>query len=161
MGNLASATRVAMNAMIVNMNTGATIELVNLPDELTDSQPANFSEVALQGRSAPLLAYENSGPRTINFTVQLHDDYQPGGILSTVHKLKALAYPKYGSRVQAPKCYVRFGNMVKATAVCTDVSVTWKKPIRDGIYICADVSLSFKTIQDLPLGSGDVEIGRE
>lgn len=153
-------TRAALPFTIINMNTGRIIEVYLLPDEFSDSNAANFSEIALQGRSAPLIAYENSGPRQLTMTLQLHHDMQPGGILQAVNNLKALTYPKYSARVQPPKCYIRFGNMVKATAVCTDASVSWKKPYRDGIYLNADVSLSFKTLQELPLSTEDVENGK-
>lgn len=155
-----SANRAPITATIVNLTTGKVIEMTHIPEELEDSNSASFSEVNIQGRSAPVLGYDGSGPRMIRFTLQLHDDYCPQGIKQEVQNLKALTYPKYsGSRIEPPRCYVRIGNFLRMTGVCDDVSVNWKKPYRDGVFVYADVSLSFKAALEMPLSANDVQWG--
>lgn len=151
-----------ITAVIVNLITGSVIELVHIPEEVEEANSSSFSEVNIQGRSSPILGYEGSGPRTVSFTIQLHDDYCPEGIVKTVQKLKALTYPYYApSLIRPPKCYVRLGNFLKIIGVCNDVSVNWKKPYRDGVFIYADVSLSFKGAVEFPFSADEVEGGRD
>jgi hypothetical protein len=157
---VASANREAITATIVNLTTGKIINLTHIPEELEDSNGASFSEVNIQGRSAPVLGYDGGGPRTVRFSIQLHDDYCPEGIKQAVQDLKALTYPLYsGSKITPPRCYVRIGNILRITGVCDDVSVNWKKPYRDGVFVYADVSVSFKAAMEVPLSANDVQWG--
>lgn len=150
------ATKDPIVATIVNLTNGHVINLTHVPEEIEDANSASFSETNILGRSAPVLGYDGSGPRNVTFTLQLHDDYCPQGIKKAVHELKSLTYPKYGNYIQAPRCYVRIGDFLRITGVCEDVSVGWKKPYRDGVFVYADVSLSFKAALEVPFSVDEV-----
>ena len=139
---------------VINILTGKRIQFKLIPDDLSESLSASFEPQSIRGRSAPFLSYENTGSRTVSFSVTLHEEYCDGGILDTVNKLKALVYPTYvGSIVAAPKCYVRFGNMIGMKAIIESVGVSWEKPIlRDAngksFFAKAEVSLDFTELID-------------
>ena len=145
---------------IINLVTGSRIEVDILPDEISESKDSQFDSVDLRGRSAPLQGYNCSGARSVSYSLTLHDDYCKGGLLSTVRKLKALEYPEYAnSSLTPPKCYVRFGSMISMSAIVTSVSITWKKPYRNGFYINADVNLEFSEVVDTPYSASQIEAG--
>lgn len=148
-----------INCYIKNFVTGSTIEFELIPEEITDNYSATFDQQDIRGRSNPIQGYNSSGPRTISYTIQLHDDYCKTGILDTVNKLRALTYPEYGGVIIPPKCYVRFGNMIGTKAITTSVGVTWKKPYRDGIFINADVTLEFTEVLENPKSASQIEGG--
>lgn len=145
---------------IINLITDSRIEFELTPEEVSDSVSAQYDETVPRGRSNPILGYNSSGPRTVSYTIPLHDDYCKEGILATVNKLQALAYPIYHTgSIQAPTALIRLGKMVNTTGVCTEVGVTWKKPYRDGVYLNADVSLTFTETLSTPKGAVDIESG--
>lgn len=145
---------------IVNLLTNSRVEFELMPDELSDSNSAQFEDVSPLGRSGPLRAYSSSGPRAISFTLQLHNDYCKDGILNTVNKLKALTYPAYtGGNIMPPKCLVRIGDMINCTATCDEVGVNWMKPIVDNMYVMAEVSISLSEVTSKAKSTFDVEKG--
>lgn len=144
---------------IINLVTGTRIAFTVIPEDISDSNSAQFDDQSIRGRSTPLKGYSGSGPRSVSYSLDLHDDYCQGGILKTVNKLKALVYPVYGGVVTPPKCYVRLGNMVGMTAVTNSVNISWKPPYRNGVYVCATVSLEFSEVVKTPYGATDIEKG--
>lgn len=159
MGN-AYAYKNPIPAYIVNLTTGHVIEFAHIPDELEDSNSSSFSEINIQGRSTPVLAYDGSGPRNVTFTLQLHDDYCRLGIKQTVDLLKSLTYPRYSTYILPPRCYIRIGETIRMTGVCEDVTVNWKKPYRDNKFVYAEVSLTFKSALEVPFSADDVAGGK-
>lgn len=150
----------AMAFYIVNLLTGSQIAIRIIPEEVSDSTSSQWEEVVPRGRSNPIYGYSSSGPRTVSYTIQLHDDYLPDGILTTVNQLRALTYPAYsGGSISPPKCLVRVGGNIKFTGICKEVSVTWQKPLRDGYYINAEVSLTFDEVCNTAKGSSEVAQG--
>lgn len=127
---------------IINSLIGGTIEFECEPEEFTDSTSAQFDAQDVRGRSSPYQGYSSSGPREINFNVMLHDDLCKNGILSTVNRLRSLVYPNYSGILLAPASKIRIGDMIHCNAVITDVSVTWQKPFRNGVYVTASVDVS-------------------
>lgn len=145
---------------IINLVTNSRIEFTLIPDEVSDSVSSQFEETTPMGRSGPIYGYSATGPHSVSFSIQLHDDYCKGGILNTVNKLKALTYPVYNSgNINPPKCLIRIGNIINMTAKCSEVSVTWQKPYRNGQYIMAEVSLSFDEVTSRSMSAYDVEKG--
>ena len=130
------------------------------PEEFTDSNSANFEDQFTLGRSGPFKGYSNSGPRNIDFTVSLHMDYCRRGIVQTVDSLQALCYPTYDNRISAPQCLLVIGKFLKVKVVPQSVSVTWKGPYRDGVYMMADVTLSFSEVVDASISAKQVETGK-
>lgn len=146
---------------IINLITNTRITFSILPEDISESNQAQFDEQSIRGRSSPLRGYNTSGPRNVSYSLELHDDYCEGGILATVNKLKALSFPTYDGIVIPPKCYIRIGNMIGMTAVTSSVSVSWKPPFRNGVYLCASVSLDFSEVVTVPYGARDIERGSD
>lgn len=127
-----------------------------LPDEITDNISAQFSQQSVPGRSNPFQGYEYTGPKTVSFTMQIHDDLCKENIVALVRQLKALAYPEYGSYIIPPKCFVRLGIVIGMKGICKDVSVVWKKPYRDQKYLAADVTMTFEHCIQVPFSASRV-----
>ena len=145
---------------IVNLITGNQMVIRIFPDEVTDSVSSQWEEVVPRGRSNPIQGYSSSGPRTVSYTLQLHDDYLPDGILATVNQLRALTYPVYnGGSISPPKCLIRVAGNIKFTAICKEVSVTWMKPLRNGYYINAEVSLTFDEVPSVAKSAVEITNG--
>lgn len=149
---------VEYTAYIKNLVTGTTIEL-ELPQEVTDQIATDFDDIVIRGRSAPLRGYSASGPRTVSFDLELHEDYCPYGLVNTCAQLKALCYPGYDSNVNAPQCYVRIGQAVTGIFTVSDVSVTYQTPYRDDMYVFANVSISLTEAGDVVRSAAEVEAG--
>lgn len=159
-------SRYPIDAYIINMNTGTRIELDLLPESIDDSYTANYNSTPILGRSTPIIGYSEGGPRSISFSVKLHDDVisEAGmDIVDKVNILKALSYPSYeNDRVISPKCYVRIGSMISMTGVCNNVGVSWEppySPTKKGrvSYLQAEVSLSFDEVQPIPQSASQIE----
>lgn len=131
---------------IINLIDGSSIYLNGLPDSISESVAARFEEVTIEGRSASYFGYSGTESPSFSFSVLIHDDYCPKGIISTVNYFKSLVYPAYVGRIIAPTCKVVLGRMVRFMAICESVDVEWQPPIRNGIYIQAEVSFSFKRV---------------
>lgn len=155
--NVYSVPKEYIPCYIINLVTGTRIEFDITPDSIDDSNSASFDAQSIRGRSSPYQGYSESGPRTVSYSVTLHHDLCKDGLLNTVNKLKALTYPEYGGILQLPQCLVRIGDMIHCKAIVGDVGVSWQKPIRDGIYLVADISLSFTEVVDTPYGANEIE----
>lgn len=55
-------------------HTDTFIILPVFPESIVDSNQANFSSSSPLARSAPIYSFSGSGPRTVNFTLNLHRD---------------------------------------------------------------------------------------
>ena len=118
-----------------------------LPDEFSESHSALFDTIEIKGRSNPLAAYSGSSARTVSITVTIHEDYLAefmGGyadIRQFIGAIRSITYPEYrGTLTVPPKVLLRIGQFLKIQGYCSSCTVTWKKPIRDGRFIVADVS---------------------
>lgn len=143
---------------IYNMNTGTMINFgVSTPDEITDSNTANFEDQAVQGRSSPFKAYANSGPRGLSFTIQLVADYCKEGIVQTVNKIRALLYPHKQTVIVEPRCRFVIGYFLRVQAVPVAIDVVWKKPYKDGLYSIAEVSFTLNEVESVGQFDSDIE----
>lgn len=157
-GNYSPPERDPFPFIIVNRLTGTRIVMKVLPEDISDSSAAQFNQQVPLGRSVPIWGYASSGPRNISFQVTLHDDMCEDGLLKTVYNCYALQYPKYeGNQIKPPKAIITIGNIIRISAVPQSVSVSWRKPVRDNIYISAEVSFSFASAEEIPFGSDDIE----
>ena len=48
--------------------------------------------------------------------------------------------------------------MIHCRAIVGDVSVSWNKPMRDGLYLVVEVNLSFTEVVDRPYGASEIEL---
>lgn len=159
------------NAIITDMDGGGSMKLQFMPDTITDSKRANFTDYVILGRSSPLKGYQNGPSRTIEFTAvffasphQENPSPTPGEIKTKVDWLMSLPYPDYSAGIMPPhRCFVQIGENVSLIAVCTAASVTYRKGIPwdlgPGLVHGAEVSLSFEEVKDVPVDVYDVRGG--
>jgi hypothetical protein len=119
------------------------------PEQITDSMQSTFGSTNALSRSAPVFSYSNSGPRTVQISLNLHrdmlddvnlnvsnlkienlnDDY----VDTLIKKLQSIALPKYlsGSKtVTPPMVAIRFGDEIFIKGVVNGgITVTYNKPI--------------------------------
>lgn len=149
-------------AFIKNLVTGTTIELrMGLPDSISDSASANFDPASVRGRSNQIQGYDYTDGRQVSFDYTFHEELEPEGLLTTLARIKALEYPGYASVVEPPKCYLRLGNAVRGTFICTDASVSYRDDAgtRDEYYLAAEVSFSFIEANDFARSAAEIEDG--
>lgn len=120
-------------------------QLPGYPDDVTDQMDSSFSSSTALGRSAPVYTFSNSGPRTIQISLNFHRDMfeeMPTNVTprddedkaeSFIHALQAIAVPKYNlsnKAIEPPLVAVRLGQEVFIKGVVTSgISVTFSKPI--------------------------------
>lgn len=126
------------------------------PEELSDSQSANWSESNIIGRSSPISAYTSTGYRQVSFSIELHrelcDDLRLGenSSLEQVERVvRRSVYPSYasGRGVAPPITTVKIGAF-KARGYVTSYQFTWKKPIVDNKYQILSMSISMVDIDN-------------
>jgi len=121
-----------------------------IPQVLSYSYTPNFTAQSTLGRLSPIYLYSGGSEETYSFSLTLHEDevikYQKGKYKSLeefVDKLKSLSYPYTDND--------GFQVYNKVTLILGEISgkgilnteVTWKKPLRNGKYILAEVTFNF------------------
>ena len=133
-------------------HTNTFIVIPTYPETIADSMGVNFATTTPLSRSAPIYSYQSSGPRSVQFSIQLHrelmtqinwtksnadvtvaegggDDY----VDTLIKQLQAAALPKYSSSakmVDPPIVAVRFGSDIFCKGVVQGgVSVNYTTPI--------------------------------
>lgn len=143
-------------------HTDTWIYLPVYPDQIQDSMKVSFQETNALSRTAPVLSYNNSGPRTVQINLSLHrdmfdeanmnysnlrveigDDY----VDTMIKQLQSIALPRYqatSKSVVPPMVAVRFGDEIFVKGVVnSQISVTYKKPIlSNGKYAAVDVAFT-------------------
>ena len=129
-------------------HTNTFIIIPVYPENITDTMGVSFSQTTPLSRSAPIFSYQNSGPRSLNITLNLHrdmmtqinwkksnanvalgDDY----VDTLIKQLQAASLPKYNASskmVNPPIVAVRFGSDIFCKGVVRgSVSLTYGVPI--------------------------------
>ena len=147
-------------------HTDKFIIIPEYPESITDNMGSSFNQTQALSRSAPVFTYAYSGPRTVDFTLELHRDMVndlnitagntnlKSNVVSQtddyvdilIKELQSIALPRYNvnnSAVVPPRVAVRFGNELFISGVVnTTVTCTYSKPIlSNGKY--ARVSIHF------------------
>lgn len=120
-------------------------QLPGYPEEVSDRMGSSFQENTALGRSAPVYTFSNSGPRTINISLNFHRDMfeeMPSNIVpkdgedkaeSFIHALQAIAVPRYNlsnKAIEPPLVAIRLGREVFIKGIVSGgVTVTYGKPI--------------------------------
>lgn len=148
--------------------------LPTYPESIQDSLPASFSKSYPLSRSAPIFAYSNSGPRSVQVTLSLHremmtqlnysvsnlnleigDDY----VDTLVNQLQAIALPKYSSStkmINPPMVALRFGNEIYIKGVVDGgISITYSGPLLENNKY-ALVQISFNILEVDPYDAESV-----
>jgi len=142
----------------------AFVVLPTYPESISDNMPASYTATTPLSRSAPIYAYSNSGPRTLQVTLVLHrelmtqintnvsnldlskldinDDY----VDTIIKQLQAIAVPKYAAAnkmVNPPTVSVRFGNEIYIHGIVDGgVSVVYSLPLLENNKY-AQVTITF------------------
>ena len=124
--------------------------LPGYPEEVTDNMNSTFGNASALGRSAPVYTYSNSGPRSIQITLEFHRDmfeevnlhargnvkkFDTGDDMAEafIKALQAIAVPKYNlsnKAIEPPLVAIRLGKDVFIKGIVDGgIRVTYKKPI--------------------------------
>ena len=157
--------------------------LPQYPDNISDNMESNFSNQNALSRTAPVFAYNNSGPRVLQVTLKLHRDmmndlnkdnahvkFNEGNdviydirddyIDILIKKLQSIALPRYKTTdksVEPPKIAIRFGQdiFIKGVVASGGVSVSYDLPLlANNKY--AQVTLSFAVSETQPYDADSV-----
>lgn len=147
-------------------DSGEFLILPTYPDTITDSMTSTFAETNALSRSAPVLSYSYSGPRTVQINLELHRDMLEGVntdvsnmkvelgddyVDTLIKKLQSISVPKYNSaskEIQPPWIAIRFGDTIFIKGIVNGtLSVSYKKPIlSNNKYAMADISFNVTEI---------------
>lgn len=150
------------------------IILPSFPEQIQDTLQVSFASTTILSRSAPIYSYSNSGPRTMQITLNLHRDlmqqinYQRSNLKVTLNDdyvdtiishIQAAALPNYDASeklVDPPMVAVRFGDDIYIKGVVNgSVGVGYGLPIlRNGKY--AQVSINFQVTEVDPYDAQQV-----
>lgn len=148
----------------VKNNSGEDGTLIVMPsyaDSVTDTMAVNYATETPLARSAPIYSYQNSGPRVVQVSFQLHRDmmkqinFQVSNASVTmgddyvdtiVKGIQAAALPTYSTAskmVNSPVIAMRLGNDIFIKGVVTgSVGITYNYPVlKSGKY--ASITLAF------------------
>ncbi len=157
-----------------NQEEGTYVILPVYPDTLTDSMGSTFAQQNPLSRTAPIFAWINSGPRTLQVTLPLHrdlmddlnygvsnikvdigDDY----VDTIIKQLQAIALPSFNATaksIEPPMVTLRFGDEIFITGVVTSgITVTYGKPILSNNKY-AQVSIAFTISEITPFDAQSV-----
>lgn len=141
-----------LECYVINKLTEETIIFHAYPQDLSEGYSASYEPQAIMGRSAPYFTYSGNEARSISYTLTLQEDICPN-LIYVVERLKGLIYPKYsGSIVQAPYCYLKFGDMVQCYAILESLDFSWGETVLSDSKHFSKVDVSF-SYQELRLSS--------
>lgn len=159
--------------------------LPQYPETLNDQLDSNFSSQNSLSRTAPVYSYNNSGPRTVQISLDLHRDMMDnfntgaarikynssGGLIETtidnddyidllIKKLQSIALPRYRASdklVNPPMVAVRFGEniFIKGVIASGGVGVVYGLPLLSNKKY-AKVAISFTVSEVSPFDADSV-----
>lgn len=144
------------------------------PETINDTMSSSFQETSALGRSAPVMTYGHSGPRTVQIELKLHrdmmDDVNVGVSNAALEKgedyidnliraLQSISVPKYNlnnKAVEPPLVAIRLSNEVFIKGIVNGaIGLTYRLPIlSNGKY--AEVSLSLQITEVDPYDASTV-----
>lgn len=145
MGRPATPDEHAAQCFINAPSIGLKVTFQFMPDEISDSKSANYSDTEIIGRSHPIKGYSSSGARTLSFTLQFYMTDKSQNPLVTATALKSLCYPQYaGSVYPPPPVQVKIGPNIGMWGVLTQCDITYRAPWDPNVQpMMAEVALSF------------------
>lgn len=93
---------------------GGRLEFALNPSEIQDNKAVEWEAVGIMGFSDPRFQFNNSGERTINFTLKLYSRENRLYVRDTCNWLRSLEYPDYmgaGDRMPPPRVRLIFGQL--------------------------------------------------
>lgn len=146
------------------------------PDSITDSMSAGWAQSTPLSRSAPIYSYQNSGPRSVQFTFSLHRDmvkeFNPdwvdgkeGDVVDKlITELEACVLPDYkesGKIVNPPIVSVQLRDEIYIKGIVGSVSKTFHLPIINygGVDKYALVDISIQVSEVTPYSASIINDG--
>lgn len=144
-------------------HTDEYLILPQYPDTIPDNMSSTFAQQNALARTAPVFAFSNAGPRTVQVKLELHRDmlndvninasnFNVEGlgkdyIDTLIKKLQAIALPKFVAEsklVKPPMVSVSFGQEVSIKGVVIGgVSIVYRKPIlSNDKYAVVDINFT-------------------
>lgn len=153
---------------------GTYVYLPQWPDQISDSISSSFASTNALSRSAPVFSYQNSGPREMQISIELHrdmmdeannhisnlpiEDYEDY-VDAIIRVLQSVALPNYHSdtkEVEPPMVAVRFGDEIFIKGVVQGgITVEYKKPLLSNNKY-ALVNISFKVLEVDPMDAKSI-----
>ncbi len=144
------------------------------PETINDTMSSSFQDTSALGRSAPVMTYGHSGPRTVQIDLKIHrdmmDDVNVGVSNAALEKgedyidnliraLQSISVPKYNlnnKAVEPPLVAIRLSNEVFIKGIVNgSIGLTYRLPIlSNGKY--AEVSLSLQITEVDPYDASTV-----
>ena len=141
---------------------GEYVLIPSWPDQIQDVMSATFTSTSALARSAPVYSYANSGPRSVDVSVELRRDMfdqvnfigsnikpnlDEDYVDAVIRKLQSIAVPKYNASaraVQPPMVAVRFGNEIFIKGIVNGpIRVSYEKPITpNGKYFGVNIGFT-------------------
>lgn len=144
------------------------------PDQIADSIQSSFGQTNALSRSAPVFSYQNSGPREMQISIQLHRDMMDEAnrfisnlpvedkedyVDALIKALQAVALPNYNGEtkeVDPPMVAVRFGDEIFIKGVVNGgITVEYQKPLLTNNKY-AVVNITFKVSEVDPMDAKSI-----
>lgn len=159
--NVCSLTPLDGGASIV-----AKFGFPNFPNEITDSDTANWNSISPMYRKGPIMGYSGSSAREVAFDLMFVASVTGGGsgskvkvdslsmanVKQKVDFLKASQYPDYDNWAPPPRFRLVLGKLMSLTGIITGAQVTWQGPFTHSgaLPLMATVSIRFTEIERVP-----------
>lgn len=130
------------------------------PDSVSDSTDVSYNTSSILGRSEPYSTYNNSGPRTISFTFNMHREMtgNEAEIEQIVRYIESAVYPNYNSNVAPIRVQVYIGKTIYISGIMTSETTDWSGPIDDtDKYNLVNVSFTIQETTGNPKSASYVQ----
>lgn len=155
-------------------HTNTWLVLPEYPDTVSDKMQSTFAQQNALSRTAPVFAYSNSGPRSVQINLHLHRDMLEDVNVDTsnlklevgedyvdalIRNIQSIALPSYRTAekmVNPPMVAVKLGNEIFVKGVVIGgVSVEYQKPIMVG-HRYAQCTINFEVYEVDPFDAESV-----
>ena len=124
------------------------------PETYSDSRSAHFTQQTPLGRSEPFQIYQNSGPRVVNASFQMHVEMTHATpIRDLVAAVQSAEYPLGLSRSDTivPRVIFKIGDSCYIEGIIADqVTADWSGPLIDNRYVMVTLSFSVTECTGMP-----------
>lgn len=154
---------------LFDLDGSFTINFMSMPEDISDTESANYSSTDIVFRKGPIRGYAGSAARQISFNLQWYASIQggDGGTAKTwvqqqCYRLKALTYPDYAKWLPPHRVRLMIGKLIPSmTATVDSVGVSWRTPFQaeDALPLYAETSITLTEINKTPPSCHDLMVG--
>lgn len=155
------------------MVDGSRIFFQFMPEDISDTKQATYTDYPIIGRSIPLKAYEASQSRIITltlsfFTMPVEAEFAPDPFIikTWMDKLRSFTYPDYSQGgVKPPHTFIiNIGGFIAMEAVMTQYTLSYPfKVWTPGMMLPygSTINLTMAEVRDIPLSTEEVTAGAQ